>query len=185
SALSLQYLVLDEFHSYDGAQGTDVSILLRRLGQTLKSYWQDGHDVPTSPAAARITAADRARPLGTITPVATSATLGDEGDPSVMCGFAEPVFGEPFGPDAVLTESRQYLDDWAAGAAQRTVEAGYYAVDSPDTIANLAGAVSDQAEPADTTAIVLHRLYTADHYAIRAAVEAGDQLVLDHVKAHP
>src|SRR5699024_9405970 len=58
SALSLQYLVLDEFHSYDGAQGTDVSMLLRRLGQTLKSYWQDGHDVPTSPAAARITAAD-------------------------------------------------------------------------------------------------------------------------------
>src|SRR5690625_5178481 len=32
SATSLQYLVLDEFHTYDGAQGTDVSMLLRRLG---------------------------------------------------------------------------------------------------------------------------------------------------------
>jgi hypothetical protein len=38
SAGSLQYLVLDEFHTYDGAQGTDVAMLLRRLGLTLKSY---------------------------------------------------------------------------------------------------------------------------------------------------
>lgn len=34
SAESLQYLVLDEFHTYDGAQGTDVAMLLRRLGLT-------------------------------------------------------------------------------------------------------------------------------------------------------
>ena len=54
SALSLQYLVLDEFHTYDGAQGTDVAMLLRRLGLTLKSYWPDG----------ALTDADRARPLG-------------------------------------------------------------------------------------------------------------------------
>ncbi|WP_446916157.1 DEAD/DEAH box helicase, partial [Klebsiella pneumoniae] len=39
SAESLQYLVLDEFHTYDGAQGTDVAMLLRRLGLALKSYW--------------------------------------------------------------------------------------------------------------------------------------------------
>ena len=41
SAESLQYLVLDEFHTYDGAQGTDVAMLLRRLGLTLKSHWTD------------------------------------------------------------------------------------------------------------------------------------------------
>ena len=39
SATSLQYLVLDEFHTYDGAQGTDVAMLLRRLGLALKSHW--------------------------------------------------------------------------------------------------------------------------------------------------
>jgi len=38
SASSLQYLVLDEFHTYDGAQGTDVAMLLRRLGLALKSH---------------------------------------------------------------------------------------------------------------------------------------------------
>ena len=42
SAASLQYLVLDEFHTYDGAQGTDVAMLLRRLGLTLKSHLPDG-----------------------------------------------------------------------------------------------------------------------------------------------
>ena len=46
-ATSLQYLVLDEFHTYDGAQGTDVAMLLRRLGLALKSHWRD--DDPPSP----------------------------------------------------------------------------------------------------------------------------------------
>ncbi|MFP3471503.1 hypothetical protein R0J90_15795, partial [Micrococcus sp. SIMBA_144] len=47
SALSLRYLVLDEFHTYDGAQGTDVAMLLRRLGMKLKSQWPDDHPAVT------------------------------------------------------------------------------------------------------------------------------------------
>ena len=40
SALSLTYLVLDEFHTYDGAQGTDVALLLARdLGLPLTYSW--------------------------------------------------------------------------------------------------------------------------------------------------
>ena len=77
SADSLQYLVLDEFHTYDGAQGTDVAMLLRRLGLTLKSHWA---------RRSRPHREDRQRPLGRITPVATSATLGDSGDPAAMLG---------------------------------------------------------------------------------------------------
>ena len=80
SASSLQYLVLDEFHTYDGAQGTDVAMLLRRLGLTLKSYW--GAEDP------QYSERDRSLPLGRITPVATSATLGDKGDRTVMVDFA-------------------------------------------------------------------------------------------------
>ena len=53
-----------------------------------------------------------ARPLGKITPVATSATLGDKGDPAAMLDFAHTVFGEPFDADAVITESRLDLDEW-------------------------------------------------------------------------
>jgi ATP-dependent helicase YprA (DUF1998 family) len=103
SAESLQYLVLDEFHTYDGAQGTDVAMLLRRLGLTIKSHWT---------AASRVTDDDRARPLGKITPVATSATLGSRSAPTAMLDFAYTVFGEPFGDDAVIEETRLTPDEW-------------------------------------------------------------------------
>src|SRR5690606_38278833 len=47
SAAGLQYLVLDEFHTYDGAQGTDVAMLLRRLGLALARHRSAaGADMP-------------------------------------------------------------------------------------------------------------------------------------------
>lgn len=104
SARSLRYLVLDEFHSYDGAQGTDVAMLLRRLGIALKAHGSAVSDGQPD------------RPLGTVTPVATSATLGDKGDPATMLGFAETVFGEPFTDGAVVTETRVGVDEWASTA---------------------------------------------------------------------
>ncbi|GAA4693931.1 DEAD/DEAH box helicase [Phytohabitans rumicis] len=121
SATSLRYLVLDEFHTYDGAQGTDVAMLLRRLGLALKSHWPG--DDP------RIDDAARARPLGLVTPVATSATLGDKGDPTVMLDFARVVFGEAFDADAVITETRLGLDEWNAGAAEAVAAAGFAPVE--------------------------------------------------------
>ena len=85
---TLQYVVLDEFHTYDGAQGTDVAMLLRRLGATLG---MDGE-----------------RPLGQATPVATSATMGSGvGAVDSLCDFATRVFGVPFGHDSVVGETRQ------------------------------------------------------------------------------
>ncbi|PXA79381.1 heavy metal resistance protein CzcA [Auritidibacter sp. NML120779] len=105
SALSLQYLVLDEFHTYDGAQGTDVSMLLRRLGLKLKKHWPDSDP--------RITDDHRQRPLGRVTPVATSATMGDNAGPDDILRFAHTVFGEEFSPDAVVTESRYSVAEWA------------------------------------------------------------------------
>ncbi|MDQ1288833.1 MAG: hypothetical protein QG622_2399 [Actinomycetota bacterium] len=107
-ALSLRYLVLDEFHTYDGAQGTDVAMLLRRLGIALKSWWPVEHPL--------LGEAERARPLGLITPVATSATLGDRGDPAAMVAFAREVFGEDLDESCVVAESRLGLDEWAGGA---------------------------------------------------------------------
>ncbi|WP_435277918.1 DEAD/DEAH box helicase [Rhodococcus yananensis] len=103
SADSLQYVVLDEFHTYDGAQGTDVAMLLRRLGLTVRSHWTD---------ASPVTDDDRARPLGRITPVATSATLGSKAEPTAMLGFAHTVFGEHFNTDAVIGETRLTPTDW-------------------------------------------------------------------------
>jgi ATP-dependent helicase YprA (DUF1998 family) len=122
SALSLRYLVLDEFHTYDGAQGTDVAMLLRRLGLVLKSYWPaDGGS---------LTPADWVRPLGLMAPVATSATLGDKGSPDVMLDFTRTVFGEELDSSAVVTETRLSLDEWAGTAVSVVAKAGYKPVEA-------------------------------------------------------
>lgn len=91
----LQYVVLDEFHTYDGAQGTDVAMLLRRLGAATGKA-TPGH------------------PLGEVAPVATSATLGGgDGDPQRaeqdslrLLAFAGKIFGCEFQADALVREDR-------------------------------------------------------------------------------
>lgn len=93
----LAYVVVDEFHTYDGAQGTDVAMLLRRLAAAT------GHAEP-------------GRPLGPICPVATSATLGHgTGDGEALLRVAGEVFGTPFPPESVIKENRlgveEFLDE--------------------------------------------------------------------------
>ncbi|WP_418606672.1 DEAD/DEAH box helicase [Georgenia sp. SUBG003] len=186
SARSLQYLVLDEFHTYDGAQGTDVSMLLRRLGLALKNYWPD--DDPA------FSDEDRVRPLGRITPVATSATLGDKGDPAAMLAFARTVFGEEFGEDAVVTESRVSFDEWTDGAASRLQQRGIATPDPVDgwqadaELVNRVGEaverLGDEAVGATLARTVLAELWAAD--GERPSIDPTDtDLLLDLVKAHP
>ncbi|MEV1288749.1 DEAD/DEAH box helicase [Micromonospora sp. NPDC049679] len=84
------YVVLDEFHTYDGAQGTDVAMLLRRLAAALDLDEPD-------------------RPLGPICPVATSATLGEGGDRdgrTAIREVAEQVFGVAFDAGSLVGEDR-------------------------------------------------------------------------------
>lgn len=45
-----------------------------------------------------------ANPLGRVTPVATSATLGGDDDRSKVLEFAGTIFGEVFTPDALVSE---------------------------------------------------------------------------------
>jgi hypothetical protein len=90
-ANSLAYVVLDEFHTYAGAQGADVAMLLRRLGA--------------------VTGAARpGLPLGLVCPVATSTTLGSgalgEDTTTAVRMVAEQFFGTPFEADAVISEDR-------------------------------------------------------------------------------
>jgi len=178
SATSLQYLVLDEFHTYDGAQGTDVSMLLRRLGLALKSHWSD-----TDPS---ITPEDRARPLGRVTPVATSATLGDKGAPQAMLTFAETVFGEQFPSDSVITETRQDATEWIGDAPVRMAAAGYRAATvSPLLVRTLTEAVEalpPQSTGRDITDVVLAHLWGVDAKDLARVPEAT---LPDLLKAHP
>jgi DEAD/DEAH box helicase domain-containing protein len=79
----LRFLVLDELHTYDGAQGTDVANLIRRLKLKLNL------------------------PPGQLVPVGTSATIGSgEEAPALLAEYASRVFGETIGPEAIITENR-------------------------------------------------------------------------------
>ncbi len=91
---ALRYLVLDEFHTYDGAQGTDVAMLLRRLGTALGVATDE-------------------QPLGAITPVATSATLGSGADTGEkLRAFARTVFGCDFDDGSLIGEDRLSPQEW-------------------------------------------------------------------------
>ena len=79
---TLKYVVVDELHTFDGAQGTDLAILLRRLKARLKS------------------------PAGSVVNVGTSATLGGGTDTAPLREYARQVFGTEFGPVSVVTENR-------------------------------------------------------------------------------
>ncbi len=88
---SLRFVVVDELHTFDGAQGTDLACLLRRLKARLKT------------------------PESYICPVGTSATLGGKEAKDRLIRYAEQVFGEPFDQDSVITENRQSADDFLRG----------------------------------------------------------------------
>ncbi|MEQ9498743.1 MAG: DEAD/DEAH box helicase [Deltaproteobacteria bacterium] len=94
----LKYLVLDELHTYDGAQATDVACLVRRLKRRLE------------------------REPGALACVGTSATLGGRGGADAsqpLRDFAREIFDEPFELDAVITEARLDIEE-ALGEHQRS-----------------------------------------------------------------
>jgi DEAD/DEAH box helicase domain-containing protein len=85
----LQFLVLDELHTYDGAQGTDVANLIRRLKLKLEVQ------------------------RGQVCAVGTSATIGSgEDSVKLLTEYAERVFGETFEKDAIITENRMEVNDF-------------------------------------------------------------------------
>lgn len=88
---TLRYLVVDELHTFDGAQGTDLACLIRRLKGRLNA------------------------PPGQLVCVGTSATLGDDGV-SDLLAFAGDVFGEALDGRAVIAEDRESVGDYLAEA---------------------------------------------------------------------
>lgn len=92
----IRYVVVDEFHTYDGAQGTDVAMLLRRL-------------------AAAVGVSEKGRPLGRMCPIATSATLAsgtDEDGMTRLLEVATDVFGTKFTTDAIIGEDRLPVEEF-------------------------------------------------------------------------
>ena len=91
---TLRYLVVDELHTFDGAQGTDVACLIRRLKARLDT------------------------PPEQIICVGTSATLGvgSEGSSERLVKYANDVFGENFETENVVGESVQEVGEFLAAS---------------------------------------------------------------------
>ncbi|MGD9959043.1 DEAD/DEAH box helicase [Nocardioides sp.] len=66
-----RFIAVDEAHVYDGTQGAEIAMLLRRVR-------------------------DRVAPDRTIQCIATSATVGGDTDPGAVTRFATNLFGQPF-----------------------------------------------------------------------------------------
>lgn len=88
---TLKYIAVDELHTFDGAQGTDLACLLRRLKRRLGIY--DGF----------------------LCCVGTSATMGSKENNSSILEYASEIFGEPFDKDAIITEDRLSAQEFFEG----------------------------------------------------------------------
>lgn len=87
---SVRYLVLDELHTYDGAQGSDVACLIRRLKAKLRSTH------------------------GSLCCVGTSATLAGDAESSKrdLIEFASLLFGEAFHAYSVVSQTHESMEDY-------------------------------------------------------------------------
>lgn len=91
-----KYLVIDELHSFDGAQGADVAVLLRRLKLKLKKN-------------------------ESIICVGTSATLAGEKGKEELCDFASKLFGESFSEESIIGEQQVQLHEYLLPIEHRQI----------------------------------------------------------------
>ncbi len=82
-AKNWRFLIIDEAHTYKGANGTEIALLLRRLKERIS------HNT------------DRK-----LRCIATSATLGNEDAKDDLAEFATSIFGEPFIANDIITSKR-------------------------------------------------------------------------------
>ena len=97
---TLRYLVVDELHTFDGAQGADLACLIRRVKERVKT------------------------PAGQLISIGTSATLGDGSKATAqeLAEYATRVFGEPFGDDSLIGESVLAPDEFLKGCLVKYVQ---------------------------------------------------------------
>ena len=105
----LNFLVLDELHTYRGRQGSDVALLIKRLRQRVGR-----------------TEADDAGADNKLICIGTSATMSSVDEPNsqmVVAQFGRKIFGEDFKPEWVIkeelereTDPQVCLADFASGA---------------------------------------------------------------------
>lgn len=84
----LKYLVVDELHTFDGAQGSDLAMLIRRLKARLNVKTEN------------------------LTCVGTSATLGSEAQMDDLATYSSNIFDTHFDRNSIIGESREGHDEF-------------------------------------------------------------------------
>jgi DEAD/DEAH box helicase domain-containing protein len=103
---TLRFLVVDELHTFDGAQSTDLACLIRRLKTRLRT------------------------PAQHLCCVGTSATLGSAESVGPLVEYARTVFAEPFEQDSIIGEDLLNLGDVVDGYFIR-----HHGVPEPEALA--------------------------------------------------
>ncbi|MCP4157080.1 MAG: DEAD/DEAH box helicase [bacterium] len=88
STTTLKFLVVDELHTFDGAQGTDLACLIRRLKSRLST------------------------PKNHLCCVGTSATIGSKKEEALLQSYARDVFAEPFDSGTFIHEERKSIGEF-------------------------------------------------------------------------
>lgn len=116
AATDLDFIVLDELHTYRGRQGADVAMLVRRVRDRL---------------------CQKRAPI-CIGTSATMASEGAEGEKKVaVAAVASRLFGTPIGPDAVIDESlKRATDETKKSASLGTVLTDAIDTDVPDSLSD-------------------------------------------------
>jgi len=86
---TLRYLVVDELHTFDGAQGTDLACLIRRIKARLLPKGGD-----------------------TLICAGTSATLGDAEQQAELIKYAAQIFQSHFDAHSIIGETRQSIGEF-------------------------------------------------------------------------
>jgi ATP-dependent helicase YprA (DUF1998 family) len=178
-----RFLVLDEVHTYSGALGVEIAMLLRRLKDRVVQSEQ-----------------------GRLQCFATSATLGGgEKDFPKIASFGSSLFGEPFEPDDIIGVDRVDLPPigsaWESGSSEMygaLREAVFEAEDVtierlaeiatrhgvPRPTVEAAVAAAENCQDRERCQSFLHRLMESDTdvHRLRAQLSKERAVELDHVQ---
>ena len=161
---TLRFLVVDEMHTFDGARGADIALLVRRLKHRLGT------------------------PEGHLVCAGSSATLGaGDNETEELRQYAETIFGESFDKNSVITETRvkphevfrdpKYFDLPTPADVQSALSEAEN-LDQPAAAQRLAACIFSDSDDS-----VLTALHSADPSDLTWRIALGN-LLLEHVLFH-
>lgn len=108
----LEFVVLDELHTYRGRQGSDVAMLMRRLRLRTQDSTLNANDLICIGTSATMTSVDNSPANSdTATAAVTPTTEENRNSKDVVAQFAANIFGCDFDVDQVISETLERVTD--------------------------------------------------------------------------